>query len=416
MTAPLLSPCSQRTHHALPTLHQLCVPSVTSASPQQLLATLIHRTHSAIYAADLSVVLRQVNLFRTLLPDITPYYAVKCNPDPVLVNFLARIGLSFDCASRQEIDLVKDALRAPHGGQTLDQRMIFANPYKLVEDIKYVRSLGASLMTFDSVDELVKIHATYPHARLLLRIAVDDSHSLCPLSSKFGANLGKEISSILQAVSNYSLNLVGVAFHVGSACGQVQSYIQALHDARAVFDVAAEEGIQLSVLDIGGGFPGYDGDTNVTFRQIADAIRPLIRSLFPPHVRVIAEPGRFYASSAYNLAVKVVLTLDGERKRCYIADGIFGSFRDAFILNSSFEAKLLSTKSAVARQLCSYDLYGPSLDSADVIAKDVKLPMLEAGDWLHFENMGAYTLSLAAHRHQQLRYHIVYCFSNDECQ
>ncbi|KAI0557117.1 Ornithine decarboxylase [Gracilaria domingensis] len=223
-------------------------------------------------------------------------------------------------------------------------------------------------------------------------------HIRCARSAqKFGANRGKEISSILQAVSNYSLNL-------------------AVHDARAVFDDAAEEGIQPTVLDIGGGFPGYDSDTNVTFRQIADAIRQLIRFLFPPHVRVIAEPGRIFASSADNLAVKVVLTLNAERKRCYIADGIFGSFRDAFILNSSFEAKLLSTKSVVARKLCSYDLYGPSLDSADVIAKDLKLPMLEAGDGLHFENMGAYTLSLAAHRHQQLRYHIVYCFSNDECQ
>ncbi|KAI0558884.1 Ornithine decarboxylase [Gracilaria domingensis] len=172
----------------------------------------------------------------------------------------------------------------------------------------------------------------------VIPVCIDDSHSLCPLSSKFGANLGKEISSILQAVSIYLLNLVGVAFHVGSACGQVQSHIQALHDSRAVFEVAAEEGIQLSVLDIGGGFPGYDGDTNVTLRQIAEAVRPLIRSLFPPHVRVIAEPGRNFASSAYNLAVKVVLTLDAERKRCYIADGIFGSFREAFILNSSFEA------------------------------------------------------------------------------
>eukprot|EP00178_Gracilaria_changii_P016277 TRINITY_DN461_c0_g1_i1.p1 TRINITY_DN461_c0_g1~~TRINITY_DN461_c0_g1_i1.p1 ORF type:complete len:415 (-),score=59.19 TRINITY_DN461_c0_g1_i1:880-2124(-) len=414
MTAPLLSPYSKPSEIALQALRQLRVPFVKSTSPQQLLAALVNHTHSAIYAADLSVVLRQVNLFRALLPDIVPYYAVKCNPDPVLINFMAAIGLSFDCASRPEIDLVKDALRTLHGGQTLDQRIIFANPYKLVEDLKYVRSLGASLMTFDSVDELVKIHATYPHARLLVRIAVDDSHSLCPLSSKFGAKLGTELSAILNTIKGYSLNLVGVAFHVGSACGLVESYVQALHDAREVFDEAAQYGIQLSVLDIGGGFPGFDGDTNVTFKQIADVIRPLIRSMFPSHIKVIAEPGRFFVSSAYNLAVKVVLTLDGQKKRCYIADGVSGSFRDAYILKSTFEAKPLYIKHSKSKLKCSYDLHGPSLDSMDVIAKDVKLPILEAGDWLFFENMGAYTLSIAAHRHQLLRYRIVYCSSHDE--
>eukprot|EP00737_Agarophyton_chilense_P002828 gb/GEZJ01003255.1/.p1 GENE.gb/GEZJ01003255.1/~~gb/GEZJ01003255.1/.p1 ORF type:complete len:416 (+),score=49.48 gb/GEZJ01003255.1/:258-1505(+) len=415
MTDLLFSSCAERTENICRSLHQLRVPFVSCTSPRQLLGALVHNAHSVVYAADLSVVMLQVTLFQTLLPGITPYYAVKCNPDPVLINFLARIGLSFDCASRQEIELVKDALGASHGGQTLNQRMIFANPYKFSEDLKYVCSMGASLMTFDGVDELVKIHAIYPHARLLLRIAVDDSHSLCPLSFKYGAKLGEEISAILRAVQDYSLNLVGVAFHVGSACSQAQSYVQALHDARDVFNMAEQRGINLSVLDIGGGFPGYDGDTAVTFKQIADTIRPVIRSLFPPHITVIAEPGRFFVSSAYNLAVKVVLTLDGKKKRCHIADGVSGSFRDAYILNSNFKAQSLSSGSPNSKRMCSYDLYGPSLDSVDIIAKDVKLPELEAGDWLFFENMGAYTLSLAAYRHQS-NYRIVHCYSNGECE
>ncbi|PXF47348.1 Antizyme inhibitor 2 [Gracilariopsis chorda] len=384
--------------------------SLSSCSdPVEILKKAAQEADGALYAADFGKVAKQLHQFQTCLPDVTPYYAVKCNPDPHLINFLAQLGLSFDCASRREIDIVRRALGTAHGRNVLDERIVFANPFKAPEDLGYARALGVSLMTFDCIDELKKIQISFPEARLLLRIATDDSQALCPLSAKFGAHM-EDVSSILRTVQEYSLNLVGVSFHVGSGCNDVKSYVQALSDARFVFDMATQLGMSLSVLDIGGGFPGFDGDTDVTFQEIADVVRPVLQAQFS-QVRLIAEPGRFFAACAYQLAVKVILALDGEKKIYFLADGITGSFRDAHVLKIKFPAKVLLHQNAMTctrMRLC--DLRGPSRDAVDFIARDVVLPELQTGDWLLFENMGAYTMSLATRSSSGNRYQVLYCF------
>jgi ornithine decarboxylase len=64
--------------------------------------------------------------------------------------------------------------------------------------------------------------------------------------------------------------------------------------ARRAFDIAENLGHALTLLDIGGGFPGFNQpDQEVSFKEIAAALAPVIDELFPPHIRVIAEPGRY---------------------------------------------------------------------------------------------------------------------------
>lgn len=76
--------------------------------------------------------------------------------------------------------------------------------------------------------------------------------------------------------------------------------------SRKVFDEAASVGFELSLLDVGGGFPGSSCSSgDISFQDIAAVLGPIVDSLFPPHVRVIAEPGRFFVSAAFTLAVNV---------------------------------------------------------------------------------------------------------------
>jgi len=65
--------------------------------------------------------------------------------------------------------------------------IIFANPCKLNTHIRYAKSEGVKRMTFDNVDELIKIKECFPDAELILRILPDDSNSMCRFGSKFGA-------------------------------------------------------------------------------------------------------------------------------------------------------------------------------------------------------------------------------------
>lgn len=410
--------------------------ATTSASPVTAAADDIDsEEEGAFYGVDLGAVASRLWEFHAALPRVRPHFAVKCNPDPVVVSLLAALGASFDCASEPEIDMVAAAL----GGDSaaVRDRVVYANPCKAASHVAFARSAGVSLTTFDNADELVKMAAVAPDARLLLRIATEDAAALCPLSSKFGAALA-DVPELLRFGARLGLSIVGVAFHVGSGCTSLASYATALNASRAVFDTAAALGLPpMTVLDIGGGFPGFDGDSSITFDEIVAVVRPLIDELFAPEVDVIAEPGRYLVTSAYSLATQVLSRrfgwpADGGDGRgagevatphaattvqYHLGDGVYGSFKDAVILGVHFPPRVLAAGTAFAgaglvRQpihqggdgaahggdggllVLASTLCGPTNDPLDVVARGVPLPLLSVGDWLYFDNMGAYTTSL----------------------
>lgn len=163
----------------------------------------------------------------------------------------------------------------------------------------------------------------------------------------------------------------------------------------------------MRILDIGGGFPGFDGETGVAFWEIAAVVRAGVGEMFGKDVRVIAEPGRFFATQAYTLGVQVLLagTEDG-RRRYWLGDGVFGAFRDAWLLDVDYPCELLVRKGEGEVEVC--DLCGPSRDGVDVISRGVVLERLEVGDWLRFGNMGAYTRSLNTGRSGVRKFPTVY--------
>lgn len=158
-------------------------------------------------------------------------------------------------------------------------------------------------MTFDNADELAKIKQHHPEAKLVLRILTDDSRSVCRFGIKFGADY-ETACRLLRLAKEMDMELVGVSFHVGSGCYDATAFRDAVIAAKAVFDEAKEVGYDLRLLDVGGGFPGSTS-TGITFEQIAAVLGPSIDEFFGPEIRVIAEPGRYFVSAAYTLAVNI---------------------------------------------------------------------------------------------------------------
>merc|ERR1719291_775959 len=124
------------------------------------------------------------------------------------------------------------------------------------------------------------------------------------------------------------MKVIGVSFHVGSGCSEHGAFKSALKRARAAFDVAERLGFQPSLLDIGGGFPGWDEEGHATFADHAADIRTSLAELFPsPTIRVIAEPGRFFAAMSQAILTTVISMCDTTSgSRYYLNDGLYGSF------------------------------------------------------------------------------------------
>jgi len=353
----------------------------------------------AFFVADIGNLVRQHRHWQSLLSRVEPFYAIKCNSDPIILETLAGLGTGFDCASKGEIEAVLNLGVSP-------DRIIYANPCKPISHILYARKVGVRMMTFDNAAELVKVKQHFPDALLVLRILTDDSKSTCRFGIKFGAHSGQTLS-LLHAAKSLGLNVMGVSFHVGSGCFDANAYDTAVRAARLVFDQGLSVGYHFSLLDIGGGFPGTSNGP-LSFQDICSVLNPVIEELFPPCVRVIAEPGRYYASSVFTLSVNItscraVINEMDKSFMYYVNDGVYGSFNcllfDHAVVHPELfikEGAIIHRKSMKEVPLFSSSIWGPTCDSMDCISNYSLLPELNVGDWLLFENMGAYTVAAAS--------------------
>jgi len=210
-----------------------------------------------------------------------------------------------------------------------------------------------------------------------------------------------QVLPLLQLAKELELNLVGVSFHVGSGCMSVHSFESAIRSAHQVFRMSENLGMKLSLLDIGGGWPGTDYDCPVTFQEIANHIRPILDELFDDDIQLIAEPGRYFVAESHTLAVnvfakRIIPETDSEERRFlyYINDGVYQSFNCIFFDHVHPTALVLDLKGRSEMFKCT--IFGPTCDSMDCIAKDIYMPELEVGEWLYFKNMGAYTTAAAS--------------------
>lgn len=405
-------------------------------------------------AGDPFFVLNQDNVAAKLarwqleLPRVEPFYAMKCNPHPAMVDMLAELGTGMDCASRAEI---AQALAAGVPAE----RIIYANPCKPVAHLKFAAANGVRMMTFDNEDELHKVAKVFPSAQLVLRLLVDDSHAVCRLGDKFGCH-ADEACTMLNAARDLGLDVIGVSFHVGSGSRSAAAFSMAVTLARRVFSMAEALGFNLTLLDIGGGFPGHD-PAPVCFADIAAELRTALDMHFPASmgVRIIAEPGRYFVASSCALAVQVIARrtvaagagADQVRDSCYsssdnsrpaspssphsaddetpavssqrsymyyLSDGVYGSLNCLLYDHASVDPQLLRTQSGVETRMrkgsassldaprgffatappthykCS--LWGPTCDGLDRLGT-FELPELQVEDWLYFPNTGAYTMA-----------------------
>ena len=150
---------------------------------------------ASFLVTDLTSVVKQYDQWVDELPMVEPFYAFKCNPDPVVARLLATLGCGFDCATMGEIkavlhDIGPDLSFGPRG--LAADKIVYANPAKMLSHLEYAVQHGVVRTTFDGADELyklAKVNQTLPQGnklQLLLRLATDDKDSICSFSNKFG--------------------------------------------------------------------------------------------------------------------------------------------------------------------------------------------------------------------------------------
>ncbi len=341
---------------------------------------------------DNDVVRENYNLFAKALPDSRVFYAVKANPQPEVLHLLASLGSCFDCASVNEIKLVLAA------GATAD-RISFGNTIKKERDIAHAFELGVSMFAVDCVAEVEKIARAAPGSRVFCRMLCDGDGAEWPLSRKFGC-VPEMVADVLEHAHRLGLEAYGVSFHVGSQQRDPNMWDRALATTSAIFRECAERGINLSMVNLGGGFPTKYLRPIPGVQTYGMAIFEALKRHFGNRLpETIIEPGRGMVGNAGIIQAEVVLISkksdDDTVRWVYLDIGKFGGLAET--MDEAIRYPIKTTRDHDAKEPCV--LAGPTCDSADVMyeKEPYMLPFsLEIGDKVLIEATGAYTTTYSA--------------------
>lgn len=344
--------------------------------------TLAEKYSTPLLVISREQIRRNYNFLAEHLPGVKIYYAMKANPDANIVSELAALGSYFDVASDGEI------LNLNAMGIQAD-RIVYANPVKTAGGMAAARKTGVHKFTYDSESEVYKMAKGVPGGTVLLRVRMDNPNALVDLNKKFGAHPDDAIRLLKLAQAN-GLDAAGICFHVGSQSTDGGAYIEALAISRRLFDEAQAAGLNLRILDIGGGFPipalNASVNTMAMFGQISTALAEYF-----PDTEIWCEPGRFICGTAVNLITRVIGTQERNNQQWYFLDeGLYGTFSGVIFDHWDFELEAFKEDVKIPATFA-----GPSCDSLDILFRDKLTAPLEIDDLILVPNCGSYTSASA---------------------
>jgi ornithine decarboxylase len=234
---------------------------------------------------DTEVVRDNYLAFAKALPDSRVFCAVKANPAPEILKLLADLGSSFDCASVAEIDM---ALAAGAGAD----RISYGNTIKKERDVAAAYARGIRLFAVDAVEEVDKIARAAPGSRVFCRILCANDGAEWPLSRKFGCEPDVALD-VLEHAHRAGLHAYGISFHVGSQQPNTEAWDAALQASADIFRTLSDRGIQLRMVNLGGGFPAKYLKKVPLGKQYGRAVHAALRQHFGNRLpETIIEPGR----------------------------------------------------------------------------------------------------------------------------
>lgn len=341
---------------------------------------------------DLDTVRSRYVALRDLLPDACIYYAVKANPAPAVIAALAEVGANFDLASSGEID------RSLQLGVSAT-RCSFGNTIKSEGDIARAAHEGLDLFAFDSAGELEKLARLAPGARVFCRLLVANTGSQWPLSRKFGCSHEMAVDLLLRA-KDRGLRPVGVSFHVGSQQTDPHEWALAISGAGGVFRGCAKAGLDLELLNVGGGLPAHYRSPLPPLAVYTETIESALQFEFgSARPRLLIEPGRYMVGDAGLLRSTVLLiaakSRHSGRRWVYLDAGRYNGLPETFDERIQYRIRTPHDGAPGEHAI----LAGPSCDSTDILYQRTDYPLprdLAIGDPIDFLSAGAYTASYAS--------------------
>ena len=351
-----------------------------------------HQPATPCLVLDVDRVEENFRAIKAALPVARIYYAVKANPAAPILRRLVGLDSSFDAASLEEVAACLDAGAAPSA-------ISFGNTIKKVGAIQGAFARGVRLFAFDSAEELDKLAEHAPGSRVYCRLLVENAGADWPLSRKFGTTIDSARTLMIRA-GELGLDPYGLSFHVGSQQTSTAAYEVAIGRVAMLFTDLARAGVNVRMVNLGGGFPTRYRDEVPEIDRFADAIMGAMTKHFGNALpEMLVEPGRFLVADAGVVRTELVLVSRRDAadpvRWVYLDIGRFGGLAET-------EGESIKYRIATDRdgeKFGPVSIAGPTCDGADILYErsNYRLPLgLRCGEQISLLSTGAYVTTYAS--------------------
>ncbi|CCD66419.1 Antizyme inhibitor 1 [Caenorhabditis elegans] len=369
-------------------------------------------SYQPFFVMDVAAIERRLEALRVMLPRVRPNYAVACNADPVLARVLSNnIDVNFEVSNTAELELVSMNVEP--------SRAVFCSQLMTRKAIKNAVLAGCSTFVVESEKQVTDVMNASPEAEIILAVCLPYSTGEVP----FGCSVD-EIEEILDMAHLLGANVTGIYLELGLRA-TLEDYITSVHDARSIFETADQKFLTLRRVCFGNlSVPtGADGAVNNEFMSFCNSLNNVIDDLFESNIDFSASIGRFLVTNAFTLCTNVIgkramdakfITNDdfddGVGFVYQTNDGVYGSF-GCKQMDIKPLCKPLDVENDSEEQLHFGTILGPTLDGTDVAQRLMKSRQLRVGEWLVWEQMGAFTIPVDSEHSVPP----VYYYSGKEC-
>jgi diaminopimelate decarboxylase len=358
------------------------------------------------YAYDRQLVKRRVGELRAVLPaGIRLHYAMKANPMPALVGWIARFVDGIDVASGAELRVALDAAVDP-------SEISFAGPGK--SDVELRQAVAAGIVvnveSMHEVDALSRIALQLGRApRVAVRVNPDFELKSSGMKmgggpKQFGID-AELVPATLAEIGRRGLAFEG--FHIFSGSQSLRA--DAICDAQTkaldmAIWLAQHAPAAVQTVNLGGGFgiPYFPGEQPLDIARIGAHLQGVVSTAKDklPGARVVIELGRFLVGEAGVYVARVIdrkvsrgevfLIVDGGLHHHLSASGNFGQ-----VIRKNYPVTIGNRAASMHREIAS--VVGPLCTPLDMLADRMDLPAAQAGDLVVVFQSGAYGFSASPH-------------------
>ena len=400
MPKPSNPPASPPTHAAMAQFPVADGELLIGGIPLRRLAARVGRT--PFYAYDRSLLAQRVAVLREALPGpVKLHYAMKANPMPALVGFMASLVDGIDVASAGELKIALDAGAAPAD-------VSFAGPGKSDAELRQGVAAGI-LVNVESFREVGVLAAASQELGLPARIAVRVNPDFELKSSgmkmgggpkQFGVD-AEQVPELLAEIGRAGLAFEGFHLYAGSQNLKAEAIVEAQQKSfELALRLTDHAPAPVRFLNLGGGFgiPYFPGERHLDIGPIGENLAAIVATSRErlPEAEIVLELGRYLVGEAGVYVCRIIdrkvsrgqvfLVADGGLHHHLAASGNFGQ-----VIRKNYPAAIGNRMDAA--ELETVTIVGPLCTPLDLLAERMTLPRCGPGDLVVVFQSGAYGAS-----------------------